>query len=220
MPSTPTELHHQAVLLQLADTGLPTGGFAHSFGLESYLAAETVTDEQGVEDWLRAHLQTQLACTDALAIRAAVTGELQVREVDALLDAAVVPAQVRRASRTMGTQLAKLLPAALPEAGEGPWPRHHPLVFGLAATRCGVPLTATIHAYLTGSVASLVQNAVRAVPLGQQAGQRILGRLRPDIAATALEVLDRPWADFGAVGPALEIAQMRHEHLRARMFMS
>ncbi|MFB9072596.1 urease accessory protein UreF [Citricoccus parietis] len=161
-----------------------------------------------------------MCTTDALAMRVAATGELPVGEVDAMLDAAVVPAQIHRASVTMGTQLAKLVPAALPEAGPGPWPRHYCLVFALAATRCGIPLSMVLHAYLAGTVSSLVQNAVRAVPLGQMAGQRILGRLRPIMTVSAERVLRLPLEDFGTTAPGLEVAQMRHEHLRARMFMS
>ena len=220
MPSTPTDPGHLAVLLQLGDSALPTGAFSHSFGLESYLAAGTVQDAADVETWMAGYLETQLCSTDALAMRAAVTGELPVGEVDAMLDAAVVPAQIRRASLTMGTQLAKLVPAALPEAGPGPWPRHYCLVFALAATRCGVPLQMVLHAHLAGTVSSLIQNAVRAIPLGQLAGQRVLGRLRPIITRSAERVLQLPLEDFGASAPGLEVAQMRHEHLRARMFMS
>ncbi|REE04195.1 urease accessory protein UreF [Citricoccus muralis] len=220
MPNTRIDPGHLAILLQLGDGALPTGAFSHSFGLESYLAAGTVTDEAGVESWLRGYLETQLCTTDALAMRMAATGEMPVAETDALLDAAVVPSQVHKASLTMGSQLAKLVPSALPEAGPGPWPRHYCLVFVLAAVRCGVPLGLALHAYLAGAVSSLVQNAVRAVPLGQTAGQRILGRLRPLITESAEYALHRPVEDFGSTAPGLEIAQMRHEHLRARMFMS
>lgn len=220
MPNTPTDPGHLGLLLQLGDSALPTGAFSHSFGLESYLAAGTIEDAAGVEAWIRGYLETQLCSTDALAMRAAVNGELPVGEVDAMLDAAIVPAQVRRASLTMGRQLAKLIPAALPEAGPGPWPRHYCLAFALAATRCGVPLQLVLHSYLAGTVSSLVQNAVRAVPLGQVAGQRIIGWLRPVIAESTKRVLQLPLEDFGATAPGLEVAQMRHEHLRARMFMS
>ncbi|NKX55036.1 urease accessory protein UreF [Arthrobacter sp. E918] len=211
---------HLAVLLQLGDSALPTGAFSHSFGLESYLAAGTVADEAGVQAWLLAYLDTQLCCTDALAMRMAATGERDTGELDVMLDAAVVAAQVRSASRKMGAQLARLLPAALPEAGPGPWPAHYCLVFAAAAARCAVPLPLVLHTYLAGAVTALVQNAVRAVPLGQVAGQRVLGRLRPAVAAAAARALQLPAEEFGAAAPGLEVAQMRHEHLRARMFMS
>lgn len=220
MPNTPTDPGHLAILLQLGDGALPTGAFSHSFGLESYLAEGTVADEAGVAVWLRGYLDTQLCTTDALAMRMATTGELPVGEVDAMLNAAVVPSQIRRASLTMGTQLAKLVPAALPEAGPGPWPRHYCLVFVLAATRCGIPLGMVLHAYLAGTVSSLVQNAVRAVPLGQMAGQRIISGLRPAVVEATGRAMLLPQEDFGATAPGLEVAQMQHEHLRARMFMS
>jgi urease accessory protein UreF len=69
-------------------------------------------------------------------------------------------------------------------------------------------------------VISLTQNAVRGVPLGQQAGQRVI-RQAQDWVQHAVETskqLDE--SDLGAIAPGLEIAQMRHEQQRARLFMS
>jgi urease accessory protein len=155
-------------------------------------------------------------------MRWAFEGAHTVGELDALLDAAVVPVQVRTASSKMGRQLARivaeLLPSAVPPPGG--WPRHYCLVFALAGQTAGIPLLPLLQTYLMGSVTSLVQNAVRAVPLGQLAGQRVLAGLRGPVSAAALRVLELRDDDFGAAAPGLEIAQMRHEHLRARMFMS
>lgn len=211
-------------LLQLGDSALPTGAFSHSFGMESYIADGTVHDEDTLAVLLGAYLDTQLLRTDALAMRQAVRGEVPPGELDALLDVAIVPAQVRTASLKMGAQLNRLVAQMLPGVGlgtpGGPAPRHFCLVFALAADTAGAALPEILHAYLRSSVASLVQNAVRAVPLGQMAGVRVLTRLRPAIRDAADAALSLPPEDFGAAAPGLEIAQMRHETLHARMFMS
>lgn len=210
------------LLLQLGDSALPTGAFSHSYGFEVYLADGTITGEDGLRLWLHSYLDTQLTCTDALAMRWAYEGRNTPGELDALLDAAVVPVQVRAASHKMGRQLAKIVPQILtsPKVPGGGWPRHYCLVFALAGQAGGLPLLPLLQTFLMGTMTSLVQNAVRAVPLGQLAGQRVLAGLRQPVAAAALRTLELDDDDFGTAAPGLEIAQMRHEHLRARMFMS
>ena len=97
---------------------------------------------------------------------------------------------------------------------------HQPLAFAVVVRSLGVPLEEALAAYLFATVTSLTQNAVRAIPLGQNAGQRVLRKAHDDVAA-AIEVIARLTPDdLGAVSPGLEISQMRHERQRARMFMS
>jgi urease accessory protein len=81
-------------------------------------------------------------------------------------------------------------------------------------------LQEALAAYLFAAATSLTQNAVRAIPLGQNAGQRLLRQAADDVAAAVERVSHLTLDDFGAVTPGLEISQMRHEHQRARMFMS
>jgi len=238
MPSTPTSTTAGPArvpaapdaalgfLLQLGDSALPTGAFSHSFGMESYLADERIAGPDALHEWLLAFLDTQLTCTEGLAVRWVAAGEKDAHDVDALLEAATAPAQVRLASRRMGAQLAKLAPELLGAAGValeppgGRWPAHYPAVYGLLGAAAGVATPALVHTFLMGSIVSLVQNAVRAVPLGQSAGQRVITALRAPAARAAERVMLLDEVDFATTAPGLEIAQMRHEHLRARMFMS
>ncbi len=97
---------------------------------------------------------------------------------------------------------------------------HQPLAFGVIARSLGVPVVPALSAYLFATVTSLTQNAVRAIPLGQNAGQRVLRQAHDAVATAVDDVAQLCWDDFGAVSPGLEISQMRHERQRARMFMS
>ena len=97
---------------------------------------------------------------------------------------------------------------------------HQPLAFAVVARSLGVPLSEALSAYLFAAVTSLTQNAVRAIPLGQNAGQRLLRKAADDVAAAVGQIARLTPDDFGAVSPGLEISQMRHERQRARMFMS
>ena len=77
-----------------------------------------------------------------------------------------------------------------------------------------------VRAYLFSTITSLTQNAVRGIPLGQSAGQRVLAAMRVRVTTAEHRIRDLGVEDLGAVPPGLEIAQMQHETQRARMFMS
>lgn len=75
-----------------------------------------------------------------------------------------------------------------------------------------------MYGYSIGS--TMVQNAVRAIPLGQRDGQvvlnniiKLLGKLYPEV-----EKLDESY--LGANVPGLELAQIKHETQGSRLFMS
>ena len=82
------------------------------------------------------------------------------------------------------------------------------------------PLEEMAGAYLYSTSTALVGAALRLMPLGQLAGQRILWNLRPLIAKLAAEVQGKTEPDMWAFAPALEIAAMRHASLDARLFRS
>ena len=229
MPNTPTSpASYQLALQQLTDSALPTGAFAHSLGFETYLERGLVRDEAGFGVWLAAFVSQQLTYSDALAIRFLYEGAA-VEELDVLLTAQLLPRQLREASIKMGTRLLEIGSEIFPSpeladyrelVGSGRAAGHQPLAFAVVARSLEVPFPEALAAYLFATVTSLTQNAVRAIPLGQNAGQRLLRAAAGDVEAAVHRAgtLDRD--DFGAVSPGLEISQMRHERQRARMFMS
>lgn len=219
---------YQLALQQLTDSALPTGAFAHSLGFETYIDRGMVHNEESFGVWLAAFVGQQLTYSDALAIRFLYEG-VAVAELDALLSAQLLPRQLREASLKMGGRLLEIGTEVFPSpelaayrelVATGRAAGHQPLAFAVVARSLGVPLPEALAAYLFATVTSLTQNAVRAIPLGQNAGQRLLRKASENVAAAVGRVsrLDRD--DFGAVSPGLEISQMRHERQRARMFMS
>jgi urease accessory protein len=219
---------YQLALQQLTDSALPTGAFAHSFGFESYVDAGVVFDEGSFRAWLAAFVGQQLSYSDGLAIRFLYEGA-DVGELDALLAASLLPRQVREASVKMGGRLLEIGSEVFPSAALGLYrdlvttgraAGHQPLAFAVVARSLGVPLPEALAAYLFATVTSLTQNAVRAIPLGQNAGQRLLRGAADDVAAAVERIAHFTPDDFGALTPGLEISQMRHERQRARMFMS
>ena len=77
-----------------------------------------------------------------------------------------------------------------------------------------------VSAYLYSASAALVGAALRLMPLGQLAGQKILWKMQPLIAKLAEDAKDKTHEDMWSFAPALEIASMRHALLDARLFRS
>ncbi|WP_028268042.1 urease accessory protein UreF [Arthrobacter sp. MA-N2] len=229
MLNTPTSpAPYQLALQQLTDSALPTGAFAHSLGFETYIDRGLVSNEGSFGVWLAAFISQQLTYSDGLAIRFLYEGA-DVAGLDAHVSAQLLPRQVREASTKMGGRLIEIGTEAFPSAEleayrtlvtTGQAAGHQPLAFAVVARSLGVPFEEALGAYLFAAVTSLTQNAVRAIPLGQNSGQRLLRRAHDGVAAAVEQVRHLGWDDFGSVSPGLEISQMRHEWQRARMFMS
>ena len=247
MPSTPTDpcapewgepACWQLPLAQLCDSALPTGAFSPSFGLETDICEGVVDGEASVVAWLRALVSTQLTFSEGLGLRLAFEAVVAddweaIAHLDELLVAQAVPLQVRRAGVTMGRRLLTIARLAL-EGTEGDrllsryaalvdaevCCAHPAIVLAIAGYALEAPAAAVTAAYLQSSVISLTQNAVRAIPLGQDAGQRAIASVRGDVRAAVRRIGGLDEMDLGAAAPGIEISQMRHERQRARMFMS
>ena len=240
----------QLPLAQLCDSALPTGAFSHSFGLETYICEGVVDGEASFVSWLRALVSTQLTFSEGLGLRLAFEAVAAddweaIAHLDALLVAQAVPIQVRRAGVTMGRRMLTIARLALEGTdggrllsryaalidtggsgnaggtkGSGGCRSHPAIVLAIAGYALEAPAAAVTAAYLQSSVISLTQNAVRAIPLGQDAGQRAIASVRGDVRAAVRRIGGLDETDLGAAAPGIEISQMRHERQRARMFMS
>ena len=240
----------QLPLAQLCDSALPTGAFSHSFGLETYICEGVVDGEASFVSWLRALVSTQLTFSEGLGLRLAFEAVAAddweaIAHLDALLVAQAVPIQVRRAGVTMGRRMLTIAHLALEGTdggrllsryaalidtggsgnaggtkGSGGCRSHPAIVLAIAGYALEAPPAAVTAAYLQSSVISLTQNAVRAIPLGQDAGQRAIASVRGDVRAAVMRIGGLDETDLGAAAPGIEISQMRHERQRARMFMS
>ncbi|SRR5213594_4847584 len=221
-------------LLQLGDGLFPAGGFAHSFGLETYAQEGRVRDRVGLEAFVTAHLEGAAGPGDAVAVavaaRLATAADVAAWcELDARLDAMKAVPEFRAASRQMGRQTARVA-AALGEdtvlasiaraIDDGLAPGHHAAVFGAAAGRLGAEPEAGAAAYLYSTAALLVGAGLRLLPLGQLDGQRVLAAMRPRIARLAAEAARATAEDMWTFTPALELAGLRHASLEMRLFRS
>lgn len=239
MQSTPTDRRAQLVTWHLTDSALPTGGFSHSAGLETFIQSDEVSNPESYAQWLHGYLR-QASFNEALAVKFAselqhasiddVERVQQLRRLDELMHAVQTPRQVRVSMNSMGKRMAKIAAIIAPDdllvteyaaaLADGRLKGNPGIAAGLALGSAGVTTHDAIAAYLLQLANSMTQNAIRAIPIGQDAGQRVLVGAYPVIEQAVEMTMRHDLSDLGSVAPRLEIAQMAHEELRARMFMS
>ncbi len=211
-------------LLHLASPALPVGGFAYSQGMEKAIEDGLVHDADSAGRWIGDLLTLSLARWEApLWLRAfdaaAAQDEAALSRCNDELLAARETAELRLETQQMGASLLRLLPTLglTPPALE---PIAYPTAFAAACAGLGVQRPAGLAAYLWSWLENQVLVAVKSVPLGQQAGQRLLFGLHPalDRAVHTAAALSDDELGSAAVGFALVCA--RHETQYSRLYRS
>ncbi len=218
-------------LMAWLSPGYPVGAYAYSHGLEWAVEAGDVRDEASLTDWLgdvceRGALRNDLILV-AHAHRAAQAGEAcALVRINAL---ALALAPSRELHLETSQQGRSFLDATL-----GAWPGetlarladHLPgavaysAAVGTAAGAHAMALAPVLAAYGLAFVQNLVSAALRAAPVGQAAGTRVIAALTPRVVRVAEEARD---ADLDALGAAtfrLDLGSFRHETQYSRIFRS
>ena len=181
-------------LMWLASPALPVGGFSYSEGLEAAVESGRVTNEAEAATWLRDQLHLSLARSDlavcAKAFKAWQRDDLaHIAELNDWVTTTRETAEFRQQTQQMGRSLVEWLRNragtdarvdALKALAPAPtWP----VAFALAALQTGAPLREALLSFGFGWAENMVQAALKAVPLGQSAGQRVLASLVVDLPA-------------------------------------
>jgi urease accessory protein len=220
-----------AGFLQLADSAFPSGAFAHSFGLETAIAAGRVRDEATLERWLTAYLLDGVATLDGAAIVLHLRDSSPLEELDAELAAATFAEESREAAaRLARTTLDAYAAMGLASPGldgyrsaiaGGRCAGHVALAFALGAQAAGIGWEPAFVGYASSTLAVLGSCAARAVPLGQRTIARTRWRLREAVdEALARAARLRAPSELHAQAWSQEVDAMNHMLLEARLFSS
>jgi len=211
-------------LLQLASPALPTGAFSYSQGLETACERGVVRDEASALAWIDAHWRQSFGVRElpavAAAWRAADAGDVDaLADVDHRFLASRDCAEARAETLQMGSALLRWLGSLHADA-----PAHAlaraigarlcaPTAYALCALAQDLPSAAAVFGWGFAWIENQVQAAVKLVPLGQTAGQRMQVALRPRLAEPLPE---QPWS----FAPMVSVLAMRHERQYTRLFRS
>ena len=195
-----------ARLLQLASPTLPVGAYSYSGGLEAAIEAGVVKDAGTAEAWIRDVLEFSIARMDLPILKRMLAGE----DLNEVFLASRETAELRAESVQMGFSLKKLLA----DVGAGEMPLEEPsfpAAFAFAARHWKIEADAAMQAYVWAWLENQVMAAVKAIPLGQTQGQKMLLSLSKDFP----EVKDE-----GNFAPGLALLSMKHETQYSRLFRS
>jgi urease accessory protein len=215
-------------LLQLVSPALPIGGYNFSQGLEYAIEAGWVQDEASALGWIAGLMGASVGTLDAPVLRRLhdAWSSNDIEAVDRwsrFLIASRETSELRAEDRHLGRSLAKVLAeAGVPNARE--WQTRSDAtfatLFSLGCTHWHVGMDQCAWGYLWAWAENQVLAAVKAVPLGQSAGQRMLDALIAQIPQVAENAATLDDDSIGSAAPMHLIASAAHETQYTRLFRS
>jgi len=197
-----------ARLLQLASPTLPVGAYSYSQGLESAIEAGIVKDAETAQAWIGDVLELSVVRMEAQVLRKQIAAPSQ--ELNDFFVATRETAELRAETLQMGGSLAKLLgETSIKDPA-------YPTAFALAVRRWEIDPRHAVVAYVWSWLENQVMAALKAVPLGQTAGQKILLELGARLESIP-ELPVEAWSNFA---PGLAHLSSLHETQYSRLFRS
>jgi urease accessory protein len=218
------DLDALGALLQLSSPALPVGAYSYSQGLESAIDKGIVSDAASAQIWIAATLKLVLGRFEApvwCRLRAAWDARDPQRFAhwNAEFIASRETRELRAETLQMGYSLRQLLKAtnseSIPE-GELCFPAAQAAASALWA----IPPRLALYGYLYGWLENQVTTALKAVPLGQVSGQKLLIAIRPQIGGLVEQAFAMRDEELSTQAPMLGLLSSQHETQYSRLFRS
>lgn len=216
------------LIWQLADSAFPSGGFAHSGGLEAAWRHGSVNGADSLADFIRSGL-AQVGRSQIPFVNAAHDQSDRFVELDHLWEACTRNHVAHRASVTQGLALLNTIEAAFDAPQAGAWRLsvmrgeahgHLPVVFGVVTATLGVSRDCAARLYLFLALRSLTSSAVRLGIVGPQQAQAVQYRLGSDAERVARQCLGLTPDDMAISAPLIDLFQATQDRLYTRLFQS
>ena len=214
-------------LIWLASPALPIGGFSYSEGIEAGVEWAGLSTEAAAAEWLVDQLHLSLARADLAIVAQAVDAwraadAARLQSLNAWVLQTRESAEFLLQTQQMGRSFVEWLKlhhddVALSFDG---MPVTYPVAFAFAASRTQATVRDACLAFAFGWAENMTGAAVKCVPLGQSAGQRMLGRLAGEIPRAVDRAIAMADDERQAFSPMLAILSARHETQYSRLFRS
>lgn len=215
-------------LLQLCSSTLPIGGFTYSQGIEWAVECGWIHDEASLKNWLAELIETSLARVEIPVLVRLYTACEERNRADLSywsrwLLASRETRELREEESNRGRALARLLEDLQVQQATN-W--HEDLKicqsagFAAACHAWSIPLHQAAQGFAWTWLENLALAGVKLVPLGQTAGQRLLGDMSELVSHAVERGLSLPDHEMGGACMAMAVASSRHETQYTRLFRS
>lgn len=211
---------------QIVDSAFPTGGFAHSWGLESAWQHGEVTDLAGLHAFVDASV-LQAGYAVLPFVNDAYADASRLERLDAIADAFLTNTVANRASRIQGRTLAATVGRIWPsedlaalQARAAATHSHLAPLAGACYRLAGLPLEAVQKVMLYGTARGVLSAAVRLGLAGSYEAQRMQHACAPWLDHVAVRCCGLTIDDLAQTAPIVDVLQAGHDRLYSRLFQS
>lgn len=220
------------LILQLAGGNFPVGGFSQSWGLETYVEKGIIKNAEEFESFLEVFLNHVLCRSEAPFVifahrdtnnwNSTLLTELNQLAISMKLTKESREATVKagKAMLRIGNEILQDKEIEIFYEENKDKEIHFAVAFGIIAAKMSIDIEETVIAYIFSSINTLIQNAIKLIPLGNVEAQKLFYKINQSLSDSVDKSFAVELEDVSNFTPGLDFASIDHEDLRTRIYMS